>query len=348
MRTALVNENPTWGGGERWFADAAVALRRRGHEVIASARRGTQLAERLHDAQVPTVIFEDGLAALLAEAPAVVLCNSQRDVRAVRRAGRGDAGPAVVLRRGLDKRLRDGLFRRGLWQSLSRILVNSEASRQTVQRSLPWFPRERITRIYNPVRFTPTPRLPPPAGVVRLGAVGRLTPQKGFDVLLDALAQLDPALGIQLEIAGEGKSRPELEQQIERLGLADRCRLLGHVTDVAPVYARLDVVAIPSRYEGFCFTAVEAALAGLPVVASRVSSLPEVTVEGEGALLVPADDAPALAAAITRLARSPEERDRMGRAGREHARARFAPEALYDELEDALTRAAGEPPVGRR
>ena len=116
--------------------------------------------------------------------------------------------------------------------------------------------------------------------------------------------------------------------------------------DVAEVYARLDLVAIPSRYEGFCFTAAEAGLCGLPVVASRVSSLPEVVEDGVSGLLLPPDDASALTAAIASFANDPARRTAMGEAGRRIVQERFSPGPLFDQLESLLRRVASEPPVG--
>jgi 2-deoxystreptamine N-acetyl-D-glucosaminyltransferase/2-deoxystreptamine glucosyltransferase len=169
-------------------------------------------------------------------------------------------------------------------------------------------------------------------------------PQKGVSVLLEALART--AAPSTLTVAGDGAERPRLERLAASLGIADRCRFLGHVADPASVYAALDVVVIPSFYEGFCYTAVEAALAGLPVVASSASSLLEVVAGGRTGLLVPPGDAAALAAALGRIVSDRGGARALGEEGRRRALERFAPATIYGELEGFLALAAAEEPVG--
>ena len=105
-------------------------------------------------------------------------------------------------------------------------------------------------------------------------------------------------------------------------------------------------MAIPSLYEGFCYTAAEAALAGVPVVASAISSLLEVVEADRTGLLVPPKNPSAFAAALESLARDPKRRASMGQQARERARERFDPEMLYGQVEEFLAAAASEEPVG--
>lgn len=340
MRIGLFNTNPAWGGGERWFFDAGRALEARGHEVVRLGRSGTPLFRRWGRGAVDSERFGRRRVRALD----VLVCNSGREVRrALRLVGRR-AGPAVVLRRGLDRPLRDAWYRRRAWRRLSAILVNSRATGETVAASLPWFPRSRIRRIYNPVTLDPVPDVPR-SGPFRVGIVGRLVRQKGADVLLEALARLRE-LDWTLDIVGDGALRRELERHARSLGIRDRCRFRGEVRDVAPVFASLDLVVVPSRYEGFCFAAAEAALAGRPVVATRVSSLPEVVLDGETGVLVPPDDPTALARAVRALANDPARAAALGDEARARAKERFSPARLHDALESFVEEAAAWPPVG--
>lgn len=341
MRLALYNANPDWGGGERWFFDASEALRGRGHDVVCISDPGTPLFERW-----------SGSACTVAEAfgtgdgsvPEVLLANSGREVRRALRILPRSSRTRVVLRRGIDRPLRDNWIRRRSWRRLSAILVNSDATGRTVRGALPWFPEDRVRRIYNPVTLDARPRTPDPS-CFRIGVAARLVRQKGIDVLLEALADAETRPAWRLEIAGDGSERRALEKQAVRLGISDRIDFHGHVDDMPAFYARLDVLVVPSRYEGFGFVAVEGALAGLPVVASRVSSLPEVVVDGATGRLVPPEDPSALAAAIAAVADDPDLAGRYGRAGRERAQGAFAPERIYAELEAFLDEAAEWAPV---
>jgi glycosyltransferase involved in cell wall biosynthesis len=172
-----------------------------------------------------------------------------------------------------------------------------------------------------------------PAGARVLLAVTRLTRQKGVDVAIRALPSA-PADTV-LVVLGDGPERDRLERLAHELGIERRVFLLGRVPDVGTWLRRAALLVHPVRWEGFGLAVLEAMLAELPVVGTRVSSLPELVVDGETGLLVPMDDAGALAAAISRAIDQPE----LGAAGRERARREFSVErmasrmlALYERL----------------
>ncbi|MCB9881993.1 MAG: glycosyltransferase [Planctomycetes bacterium] len=345
MKIGLVNGNTTWGGGERWFADAARALEDRGHDVLVFTPPAGELGRRLTARAIPVVEFvREHLASR-----DVVLCNTGKDVRRARRTARSRE-PRLVMRRGIDRPLVDNVFRRRVWKDLTAILVNSEATRETVKRSLPWFPEDRIQRIYNPVTLYGDDPLPIEnvGGPLRIGCVGRLVPQKGLDVLLEALTLLPRELAWRCEIAGEGKLRPTLERALLERGLVGRLHLLGHVDDLGAYYAHRDLVVMPSRYEGFGFVAIEAALRGLPVIASDVSSLRELVEHDVTGLLCPVGDAALFSDAIQRLARDLPLRRHLGERARQRALSRFAPEPIHDALARFLAEASTQDPVGSR
>src|SRR5207245_2236045 len=152
-----------------------------------------------------------------------------------------------------------------------------------------------------------------------VAAVGRLVPQKGFDVLLEAFARLD-APEVDLLIAGDGPERRRLEALRERLGLGARVHLLGAVdrATVASLYRGARLVACPSRWEGLPLVCLEAMASGRAVVASRVDGIPDAVGDGETGLLVPPEDPVVLAAALGALLEDGPRRER--RAGRRRAR----------------------------
>jgi glycosyltransferase involved in cell wall biosynthesis len=154
--------------------------------------------------------------------------------------------------------------------------------------------------------------------------VGRLSAEKGILELLQA------ADGMTLAVAGDGPLRAQVPGA------------LGFVRhhELAPLYERAAVVAVPSRREGFGVVALEAMASGRPVVASAVGGLLDIVVDGATGLLVPPGDVPALRAALERLLEDGELRRRLGEAGRERAREHFSWPAVADETvrayEDAL------------
>jgi len=166
--------------------------------------------------------------------------------------------------------------------------------------------------------------VPAPAAETRprpyLVAVGRLARQKGFDVLLDALARLPgPAT---LVIAGDGPERTALANQAQRLGLSKHVEFLGEVPHerVQALLRGAAAVVMPSRFEGNPLIALEAMRAGATLVASAIDGLPEELCHGVTGVLVPPDDAGALAAALAHLLADPVTSRRYGEAAARAAR----------------------------
>ena len=168
-------------------------------------------------------------------------------------------------------------------------------------------------------RFAPTARAQRADGRVTVGATSRLSPEKGFEHLLRAVATLrDRGMALNVVLAGDGPSRAGLERLAGELALGDRVAFLGEVAHeaVPGVLQRLDIFAMPSTWEGFGVSALEASAMELPVVASDIHGIPDVVLDCETGILVPPADVPALADAIARLAGDASLRRSMGAAGR--------------------------------
>jgi glycosyltransferase involved in cell wall biosynthesis len=149
-------------------------------------------------------------------------------------------------------------------------------------------------------------------------AAGRLSVEKGFDILVDAaalLAAAHPEAGFVL--FGDGPLRPQLAQQIAQRKLDGQFVLGGFQTDLHRLLPQADLLVLSSHTEGMPVIVLEALAAGLPVVATAVGGVPEVIHEAEQGLLVPAGDAHRLAAAIDRLLGDDSLRQRLGEAGRQ-------------------------------
>src|SRR5205823_9807276 len=141
-----------------------------------------------------------------------------------------------------------------------------------------------------------------------VGSVGRLDSQKGYDVLIDALRTLPDVTAL---LVGGGSERDSLERRAADVGVRDRLCITGWQEEARNYLTAMDVFALPSRYEGFPLSVVEAMLAELPVVASAVGSIPEAVVDGETGLLVPPEEPAALGEAIARLIADPDRRKTM-------------------------------------
>jgi glycosyltransferase involved in cell wall biosynthesis len=226
----------------------------------------------------------------------------------------------------------DDPFRRGPFRHVERLLARRAARVIAITDALRRFqvetvglPAAKVATVHYGLDEPPPAwgenELELPHGPI-VAAIARLVPQKGVDVAVRALAGLDATL----VVLGEGPERGSLEALARELGV--RLVLPGRVPDVAAVLRGADVLVHPARWEGFGLAVLEAMLCSLPVVATRVSSIPEIVVDGETGLLVPAEDAPALHAALERVLGDADLRMRLGQAGRERARREFSVERM--------------------
>ncbi|HEY6794184.1 MAG TPA: glycosyltransferase [Kineosporiaceae bacterium] len=179
-----------------------------------------------------------------------------------------------------------------------------------------------------------------PSGPLVVGAVGRLDPMKGHDVLLRALAQVD---GVDVVLVGSGAEEGSLRGLARHLGIAGRVSFAGWLPSPPDFLPGFDVFALPSRSEGFPLALVEAMLAELPCVATPVGSIPAAITPERTGLLVPTDDADALAAALRRLRDDPDLRDRLGAQARQAALAAFTASTMTEAYERLWGRVAGRP-----
>lgn len=165
---------------------------------------------------------------------------------------------------------------------------------------------------------------------------GRHVRDKGFDLAISAMpAILARHPDVRLVIASDGPERSALEAQTRELGLANRVEFVGWLGDaeLRDTVARATMAIVPSRWgEGFGLVALEAALAGRPVIATDFGGLPEVVIDGEVGLIVKTEDPSAISAAAVRLLDDPALAMRLGRAAAVRARAEFSLSAQLDNF----------------
>lgn len=252
-------------------------------------------------------------------------------------AARVAAVPFVSSRHNDDRYLL-GPFRhvdRWFARPARRIIAISDAVRHFLEQAgLPW---EKLVTVHyglGALPDTPSEVTPSDLGVAPevpvLLAIGRLTAQKDHATLLQAFARVRTAYpSAVLAILGIGPLEGETRRRVSELGLDEAVLLPGRL-EIRDWLDRADVFVHTSRWEGFGIVLLEAMLAGLPIVATRVSAVPEVVVDNRTGLLIEPGDVPTLTAALSRLLGDPEQAAALGRAGLERARTEFSIARMVD------------------
>lgn len=355
-RIALVHSIPAFGAIERYLQALIAKIDRRrldlwlvvpDHPALAPLLGMEEVTGRV--AAVPSPAAQPtGLHAALAYRAALreirpdLVHSIEVDAPAMIAARLAGVRRLVVTHHTPEHRPKDSrrgrLLRRLAWEMRPHVIFTSEADRETGLRLDP-IRRGRSSVISLGIeleRFSPaTPdRL---RAELRLrdervvGTVGLLRPQKGHDHLIRAAAQVvreEP--DVVFVVVGDGELRDELRRQVQEQGLGGRFFLLGQRDDVPHLLSGFDVFALSSNYEGLCLAVAEAMAMEKPVVATAVGGVRESIVPAETGLLVPPGDPDALAEAILRLLRDPEEARRLALAAGERARRLYSLDPMIE------------------
>jgi glycosyltransferase involved in cell wall biosynthesis len=330
-----------YGGAEIFFVRLAAALQRAGETQRVLIRRDPVRSQRLRAAGVAVAEYRFGspLDLITRLAFRREIARWRPDVvltwmsRATRLCPRGDFRHVARL---------GGYYDLKFYRRCDRLVGNTRAVVDYAVAS--GWPRDRIEYLPN---FVPDARAasvaPRQSGGYPYGlALGRLHPNKGFGLLLEALARMRT---VRLAIAGEGPLRRSLEALAAKLGIEGRVRFLGWRDDVPALLANADFLVCPSLHEPLGNVVIEAWSAGIPVVATASDGPKGLISDGENGLLVPLPDQPgggpaALAAAIEALCGDPILRRRIGEAGRCAYEAEFTEKAVVARYRDFFDRLA--------
>lgn len=328
MRLLHLASGREWRGGQRQTLLLARGLSAEGSfsQVVLTARHG-ELARRAV-AEGITVLPATWRAGL--DPRAAFACRRAarhadlvhaHDAHAVTIAAVALAGrttPLVVTRR-MARPLRHALP----WRRAAGIIAISDAVRRSLETS--GVPAERITVIPPAIDLHATLAVRPAEwqreldvseGSPVAATVAALTPEKGIDLVVEAAALLRHSCpSLHWAVVGNGPERPGLEALARARGVEAHVHFLGYRPDPVPVLAAAAVAVFPSREEGFGTSIVDALALGVPVVATAVGGIPEALARG-GGVMVPAENAPALADAVERIIRDPAHRATVGAAGR--------------------------------
>ena len=339
MRIAHVIAGAPMGGAEVFFERLALAQHRAGEAVLAVIRSDAARAARLAAGGLDAVQLPFGGPFDLRTGPALraALARFRPDAvvswanRASRFAGRlrrrGAPGP-LAGRMG-------GYYDLKYYRHCDAVIGNTEDIRDwVVARGWPAGRAHYVPNFAADLAGAAPATLPAPPGARRLLALGRLHPNKGFDILLRALAELPEA---HLSLAGEGPERPALEALARALGLGPRLAFLGWRQDTGALLAACEALVCPSRHEPLGNVVLEAWSAARPIVAAAAQGPAALIRPGETGLLVPTEDPAALAAALRTLLADPAQAAALAAAGRAEYAAHHAEAPVLARWRDFLT-----------
>jgi glycosyltransferase involved in cell wall biosynthesis len=370
-RILYVITKANWGGAQHYVYDLATAAQKQGYEVAVAYGSPGELAHRLHAAGIPTFeiaglgrevhFFKDisAFSSLLkifrTYRPEVVHLNSSKI---------GGIGALAARLFGVRKILftahawafnedrpwyQKVLIAFLAWGTIilsTRTIVVSKAMERQILRGP--FMRRKVITITNGTHsyefldreaarnalttYCPALSIPTTHQDVWIGTVAELHPVKGLIYAIEAIKTLrETYANIRYVVLGEGQMRKRLESQIAENNLQKTVFLLGHIKE-APRYGKAyDIFLLPSLSESFGIAILEAGLAGIPVIATRVGGIPEIVTDKETGLLVPPKDPAAIAHSIASLLADEPRRKELGAALRRKIENEFTIERVIRE-----------------
>jgi glycosyltransferase involved in cell wall biosynthesis len=336
------------GGGERHLADLSNSLAERGHDVFFGLRPYSQLRELLRSIPIEN-ISTFGMRNSLDIPSAVAIARFAgeikvdlihahlgRDYPLAALASRLSGVPFVITRHVMFPMKAGHKF---LLRSVAGVTAPSDAVAATLTASGVFSGKEIVTIHYgiDTDRFAYIQRVP--HNNFTVGTIGQIAPVKGHDVFVEAAAKISAKLPeARFVIVGEDQTRDkrylnELKEKIADPDLTDKVTLSGWKNDVRPLFAEMDVFVSASRSESFGLVIAEAMASGVPVVATMSAGACEVIEDSKSGILVPIDDAQAIADAVVALASDTNLRSRLIENGYRRVVENFSMKRMVDETE---------------
>lgn len=337
------------GGGERYVADLSNSLGEHGHDVFAALAPDAPLVDELSGVAENNILFSRMRNALDVSSAYELSDFVRRNKVEIIHAHLGRDYPLAALAAKLSKTpfvlTRHVLFplsrlQKFLLKQVCGIIAPSNAIAESLEKQNLFSP-DKIKIIHygiNLNHFLPFEKSPNKNFTV--GTIGHIAPIKGHDVFVRAARiVLQKRENIRFLIVGEDKShtgenRRELEDLIARLELKSKIELAGWTDDVRPFLRKFDLFVSAARAEAFGLVMVEAMLSALPVIATKSEGAMEIIEDGESGVLVPNEDAEALATAILELLGNKAKREHLIENGRRRVEKNFSLARMVSQTEE--------------
>jgi glycosyltransferase involved in cell wall biosynthesis len=360
VRPLLVDLEMQWRGGQNQALLILKGLKARGHAAELVAARASALGDRAAAAGIPVHYVSRGLFRVAAAWRIRELLRSGKfdlvhanEAHAVTAAWLALQGRAVsasipfVISRRVGYPIAKKRLAMARYNRAARIIANSHWVAE--QAAASGIPREKLTVVYEgaeiPAPLTTQQRqaararwkVAPDAPV--LGCVGVLSPDKGQEWLIRALAEVRKEFpAAKLLLAGDGPCRGRLEALARELGPAEAVIFAGFVSDVETAYAALDVFLLPSFFEALNNSLLAAMAYEIPSIAFNRGALGEIIEHDKSGLLVSGPNVPEVSAAVTRLLREPQWARQLAESGRDRIQQTFSSDKMVDGIVEVYER----------
>ena len=346
---------PSWGGTELHILNLSEQLQKRGYDVTVACRPGRWVEERATTMGLPTVPIRvmnqhdwqdfGALRTFLRERKIDVLhVHWSSDIVVPGYAALREHVPVRIMSRHMPypfkNRLGSFLYSKILY---TRLVTVSNSVRETLIKC--GVPGDKVQVIHHGTDVEAFARITEerqemraalgiPEDSVAVGIVGRIAPEKGHAVLLEAFQKIHARYPLFLVIVGNGPDEELIRSRAAEMGLADKVLFTGFRDDVNNVLNALDIVTVPSTWNEPCSAVVQQGMAvSKPIVGTRAGGTPEMVLDDETGFLVPPSDPDALADALARLAGDAFLRKRLGTAGKERVEELFSLRVMTDKIE---------------
>ena len=341
-----------WGGGEKWMITAAKGLSDRGHNVKVSGKSDSIFLFKAKENNLDTIpfnFFQDfnpfkiwyTKKILIKENIDVIILNLKKDIRVAGISARLANVPVIISRSGI-QHFRDIWKHKKTAALVDGIITNTKSISDSYNK-FTWMDKNKTKVIYNGLNIK-SDIIPCnikriwniPENHIVFVAAGRLTNQKGFDLLINAVSQLKEKTNpFTLLISGVGKEWKNLDRQIKQKGLNRIVKLIGFQNNLSNILKAADFIIMPSRHEGMPNVAMESMALGKPVIASNVNGVSELIHHRKTGYLLDSLNIDIICNAIKFAVENHgcEEIQSWGVAAREHIARNFTLPQMLDQLE---------------
>ncbi|HSH50435.1 MAG TPA: glycosyltransferase family 4 protein [Bacteroidales bacterium] len=343
------------GGGEVWMLRTLSELQKNGHDVSLLCRDDAEIKKIAQENGINVIVLNFGgelnpftifklVRLFIKKNVDIILTNMEKETRLCGIAAKISSRGKLINRRGIDLPIKNNFRNKITYNKLTeKIITNSLATKNSLLKNIDWLNENKIDVVYNGINTSDysesnTKNLREELKINQeskiIGFVGRLSPQKGIEYLVEAYTKIAEVYkDTCLLIVGEGELKEYCVAEFRKLNLSDKVIFTGFRKDIPNIMRTIDILVLPSLWEGFGIVLVEAMAAQKPCVASRISSIPEIVINGKTGILVDAKNSDALASALSTLLSDEVKRKEMGKNGQKLVDEKFSISKMIQSYE---------------